>query len=367
MKKKGFTLVELLAVIVILAIIALIATPIILNIIKSAKKNAAIDSAYGYIDAVEKSIISSEMLENKIIIPDNFILETGVNDQELSKIKVKGTRPYYVYMKFKSNKQIEFSKLCIDNYSFNYQNHKVKVSDNDYCSNFTDSKYNITINDVKNATILETSFSTSYNKYTIDVKPNNGSEYYDAICDGDTKVSYDNDKLVFSNISGDDNCNIRFTKYKDYLYNKGQNNGIVTKTSSSCNDKYDISYGTDGITFSFFDKVSNCTGWLSFESTESIDFSKYDIARLHFENLSMTGNSTVAVYTKSTNYAWTFESHDDYNLDLDVSKITDSRKIYIASTIRRENSPLFNPDYTDINKLQGTATGKITSFLLIGF
>ena len=38
MNKKGFTLVELLAVIVILAVIALIATPIVLNLIKTAKK-----------------------------------------------------------------------------------------------------------------------------------------------------------------------------------------------------------------------------------------------------------------------------------------------------------------------------------------
>jgi len=33
MKKKGFTLVELLATIVILSVIALIATPIVLNVI----------------------------------------------------------------------------------------------------------------------------------------------------------------------------------------------------------------------------------------------------------------------------------------------------------------------------------------------
>lgn len=38
MKKRGFTLVELLAVIVILSVIALIAMPIILNIIEDAKK-----------------------------------------------------------------------------------------------------------------------------------------------------------------------------------------------------------------------------------------------------------------------------------------------------------------------------------------
>ena len=38
---KWFTLIELLAVIVILAIISLIATPIILGIINDAKKDAA--------------------------------------------------------------------------------------------------------------------------------------------------------------------------------------------------------------------------------------------------------------------------------------------------------------------------------------
>ena len=49
---KGFTLVELLAVIVILAIIALITTPIILNVIEKSRQNAAVDKAWGTIDAV---------------------------------------------------------------------------------------------------------------------------------------------------------------------------------------------------------------------------------------------------------------------------------------------------------------------------
>lgn len=64
--KKGFTLVELLAVIVILAIIALIATPIILNVIDDAKTNSAKNSAYGYIDAVEKAN-AQEILKNSSI------------------------------------------------------------------------------------------------------------------------------------------------------------------------------------------------------------------------------------------------------------------------------------------------------------
>ena len=52
-KKKGFTLIELLAIIVILAIIAVITVPIILNIIESARKGSAHDSAYGIRDTAK--------------------------------------------------------------------------------------------------------------------------------------------------------------------------------------------------------------------------------------------------------------------------------------------------------------------------
>ncbi len=55
-RKKGFTLIELLAVIIILAVIALIAIPLIMNIIGEAKKGAVVNSAYGYINALENSL-----------------------------------------------------------------------------------------------------------------------------------------------------------------------------------------------------------------------------------------------------------------------------------------------------------------------
>ena len=87
-KNKGFTLVELLAVIVILALIALIAMPIILNIIKDAKRSAAKDSAYGYMDAVEKYIVSSE-LEDKSIKDGTY----SVEDLNSMGVNVKGSTP----------------------------------------------------------------------------------------------------------------------------------------------------------------------------------------------------------------------------------------------------------------------------------
>jgi len=51
--KKGFTLVELLAVIVVLGVIALIAVPQILNVVEDSRKGAFKDSASGLLEAAE--------------------------------------------------------------------------------------------------------------------------------------------------------------------------------------------------------------------------------------------------------------------------------------------------------------------------
>ena len=59
MRNKGFTLVELLAVIVILAVISLIATPMVLGVIEKSKKSAAVESVNGILDAAEKNMIES--------------------------------------------------------------------------------------------------------------------------------------------------------------------------------------------------------------------------------------------------------------------------------------------------------------------
>ena len=109
-KNKGFTLVELLAVIVILALIALIATPIILNVINDAKKQAAKDSAYGYMDAVEKYIVSSE-LEDKSIKDGTYRVE-DLNNMGVS---VKGSTPDNGNIEIK-NKEVKRYDIGIDGY-----------------------------------------------------------------------------------------------------------------------------------------------------------------------------------------------------------------------------------------------------------
>ena len=109
-KNKGFTLVELLAVIVILALIALIATPIILNVINDAKKQAAKDSAYGYMDAVEKYIVSSE-LEDTSIKDGTY----SVEDLNSMGVSVKGSIPDNGTIKIESG-SVKSYDIGIDGY-----------------------------------------------------------------------------------------------------------------------------------------------------------------------------------------------------------------------------------------------------------
>ena len=92
---KGFTLVELLAVIVILAIIALIATPIILGVIDTAKEGSAKASALAYIDAVEDYVVISQVTATETNPGITYPNAEGYTVAELTTagVEVKGTRP----------------------------------------------------------------------------------------------------------------------------------------------------------------------------------------------------------------------------------------------------------------------------------
>ena len=129
MKKKGFTLIELLAVIVILALIALIAVPIVLNMIGKARKQAAIDSAYGFIEAVEYNNGLADLEQpgyTKIEDAENIDVTT------LTDVKMKGKRPTSGTLTLLKSR-VTFAKLCIDNYTVDYDGKKAIISNNNIC------------------------------------------------------------------------------------------------------------------------------------------------------------------------------------------------------------------------------------------
>ena len=123
MRKNGFTFIELLSVIVILAIIALIATPIVLNIIKNAKESADERSVEHYIDAVENAIMQKS-LKNEIVDDGVYSIE------QLTQLGVKatGTLPSEGYIIIEKNKIKDIQDLKIGNSYLNYNADKQIIS-----------------------------------------------------------------------------------------------------------------------------------------------------------------------------------------------------------------------------------------------
>ena len=121
MKNKGFTLIELLAVIVILAIIALIALPMITGVVEKSRKGAASSSALGYMEAVEKQIMTSQVTdENQINLNGTY---SAAKLKELG-VKVKGQEPSSGTITLENGK-ITSGIFCIGNYRVEVSNNKV--------------------------------------------------------------------------------------------------------------------------------------------------------------------------------------------------------------------------------------------------
>ena len=134
-KKSGFTLVELLAVIVILAVIALIATPLIMGTITKAKKNAAIDSAYGYMRAMETSIGQIHVEDaSKIMEQDEitFTVADGGNSLETDgatmEVNYKGSKPADGgTMTYNKNDRVVRGTLKISGYTVKITNDEATI------------------------------------------------------------------------------------------------------------------------------------------------------------------------------------------------------------------------------------------------
>jgi len=86
-RTKGFTLIELIAVIIILSIIALITVPVVMNIIERANKSAFKDSAYGIIKAGELYYSKQDLdFDNQL---ENIIFTFP----EANGLDINGSRP----------------------------------------------------------------------------------------------------------------------------------------------------------------------------------------------------------------------------------------------------------------------------------
>ena len=71
--KKGFTLLELLGIIVLLAVIALVTVPIVLKVTENAKKESAALSAYAYVHTFSNYVATQEISSERLKLSNNRI------------------------------------------------------------------------------------------------------------------------------------------------------------------------------------------------------------------------------------------------------------------------------------------------------
>ena len=121
LRKNAFTLIELLAVIVILAIVALIATPIILGIINESKEQSTLRSAENYLKAVELAVTRENLNRNfnpsECTVQKNGKLLCAGYENEIS-IEVEGEKPEAgAKIKFEEGKIVAISNFTISNKS----------------------------------------------------------------------------------------------------------------------------------------------------------------------------------------------------------------------------------------------------------
>ena len=191
MKKKGFTLVELLAIIVILGIIMSIATPIIIKIINDSKKETYKLSMSGYVRAVEEQIAVNKA-KGKITKNGNYNIknfEVGYS----GRIADKGS--------FSINNELVISaQLCFDTYLVKYDGKEVTLAEKG-CEK--EATVNLVIGEKKYDNVIKDDIETEFN-ISDDI-----SDMTNIVCNNGATISMNGNTLKLSDVFNDTTCTMK--------------------------------------------------------------------------------------------------------------------------------------------------------------
>ena len=190
MKKKGFTLVELLAIIVILGIIMSIATPIIIKIINDSKKETYKLSMSGYVKAVEEQIAVNKA-KGKITKNGNYNIknfEVGYS----GRIADKGS--------FSINNELVISaQLCFDTYLVKYDGKEVTLTEKG-CEK--EATVNLAIGKKTYKNTVKDDIETEFN-ISDDI-----SDMTNIVCNNGATISMNGNTLKLSDAFNDTTCSM---------------------------------------------------------------------------------------------------------------------------------------------------------------
>src|SRR5574344_200161 len=147
---KGFTLMELMGVIIILAVLALIVTPIVVRTIAKAEKNSAARSLEGYVSTLEQAQANYQA-ENGVFTDSTDNLE--IEGKNLAKIEHARTY-YYTY-----NGKVAYAEAYIGDYFCTY-----KINENAKCEESLSSTILKSVYDYKGYEIALDNLNKKYSE-----------------------------------------------------------------------------------------------------------------------------------------------------------------------------------------------------------
>ena len=369
MNKKAFTLIELLAVIVILGILALIVTPILINVVKDSNEKSYKLSADGYISAVNDYILSNQLDGKKV--------ENGKYNIKNLDVKISGKEPSKGSVEIYDEK-INNAQLCYDTYLLKYDGKEVTLTEKG-CEK--EATVNLVIGEKKYDNVIKDDIETEFN-ISDDI-----SDMTNIVCNNGATISMNDNTLKLSDVYKDTNCtmsrsindtfnNLDDTKNyvlmlkKDTIKSK-MTVGEKNKVTINLNGQNLTSIGSDstsafGISgeLSIIGQNSSIAG--NMNSAEVTNNGILNIDGGSYNSINPLNNSKISIKnaklncTNDGNNCYPIFAQNNSNVELDNVTITSKGKA--AGTVENSNMLIKNSNFncTEDNCLYSSSIEKLT-------
>ena len=369
MDKKAFTLIELLAVIVILGILALIVTPILINVVKDSNEKSYKLSADGYISAVNDYILSNQLDGKKV--------ENGKYNIKNLDVKISGKAPSKGSVEIYDEK-INNAQLCYDTYLLKYDGREVTLTEKG-CEK--EATVNLVIGEKKYDNVTKDDIETEFN-ISDDI-----SDMTNIVCNNGVTISMNGNTLKLSDVYKDTNCtmsrsindtfnNLDDTKNyvlmlkKDTIKSK-MTVGEKNKVTINLNGQNLTSIGSDstsafGISgeLSIIGQNSSIAG--NMNSAEVTNNGILNIDGGSYNSINPLNNSKISIKnaklncTNDGNNCYPIFAQNNSNVELDNVTITSKGKA--AGTVENSNMLIKNSNFncTEDNCLYSSSIEKLT-------
>ena len=135
LKNKGFTLVELLAVIIIIGVLALVTIPKVKDSLENSKMSTAETSVNGYAKAIDESILHQQMEKNNIKLNGEYNINNDgnlYNSHEEFDFEYDGKKPKNGTLTYVNNELVS-GCITIDKYKVIIENGEVSRTEKGSC------------------------------------------------------------------------------------------------------------------------------------------------------------------------------------------------------------------------------------------